>query len=245
MLDDAFFDRDARQLAQALLGKVLRHRVDDKWLAAMIIETEAYYLEEKGSHSSQGRTPSREPMFMPPGTIYMYYARGGDSMNISAQGAGNAVLLKSGRPLVDAQSPRGAAEEMMARNPKPNGKLRPLEKLCSGQTLLCRALGLRVPDWTGKRFCRDRLFIDDIGYAPGKIVQTRRLGIPPNRDEHLPYRFLDAAHASSCTSNPLTRRSFVEGVDYWVISGVPGHDCSPGNGRSGPVVEDGQSGCPS
>uniref|UniRef100_UPI003AF28014 DNA-3-methyladenine glycosylase n=1 Tax=Escherichia coli TaxID=562 RepID=UPI003AF28014 len=45
-LPDAFFARDARQLARELLGKVVRHRVDGLWLSARIIETEAYYLEE-------------------------------------------------------------------------------------------------------------------------------------------------------------------------------------------------------
>lgn len=36
-LPDAFFDRDARQLARELLGKVVRHRVDGLWLSARII----------------------------------------------------------------------------------------------------------------------------------------------------------------------------------------------------------------
>ena len=53
-LPDAFFDRDAQVLAQDLLGKVIRHRVGDLWLSARIIETEAYYLEERGSHASLG-----------------------------------------------------------------------------------------------------------------------------------------------------------------------------------------------
>ena len=40
-LPDGFFDRDAQTLAKDLLGKVIRHRVDDVWLSARIIETEA------------------------------------------------------------------------------------------------------------------------------------------------------------------------------------------------------------
>jgi DNA-3-methyladenine glycosylase len=38
---------------------------------------------------------------MPAGTIYMYYAHGKASMNVSAQGEGNAVLIKSGFPYFD------------------------------------------------------------------------------------------------------------------------------------------------
>lgn len=88
ILDSYFFDRDAQLVAQALLGKVLRHRVQGQWLEAQIIETEAYYLHDKGSHASLGFTQKRAALFMPAGTIYMYYARGGDSLNISCHGAG-------------------------------------------------------------------------------------------------------------------------------------------------------------
>ena len=51
-LPEQFFQQDARQLAVALLGKVIRRRLNGQWLAARIIETEAYLLEERGS---QGR----------------------------------------------------------------------------------------------------------------------------------------------------------------------------------------------
>ena len=89
-----FFDQTAESLAIALLGTILRRRVQTSkgpvWLAARIIETEAYYRDERGSHSSLGYTEKRRAMFMPPGTIYMYYARGGDSWNFSAAADGNA-----------------------------------------------------------------------------------------------------------------------------------------------------------
>ncbi|MEG2981594.1 MAG: DNA-3-methyladenine glycosylase, partial [Stenotrophomonas sp.] len=58
-LPDSFFDRDAQELAKALLGKVIRHRHGPYWLSARIIETEAYYLSDKGSHASLGYTEKR------------------------------------------------------------------------------------------------------------------------------------------------------------------------------------------
>ena len=94
-LPDCFFDRDAQLLARELLGKVIRHRVGDSWLSARIIETEAYYVAEKGSHASLGYTEKRKALFLDGGHIYMYYARGGDSLNFSAHGPGNAVLIKT------------------------------------------------------------------------------------------------------------------------------------------------------
>ena len=68
-VDRDFFDRDACEVARDLLGKVLWHHLDGQWLAAQLIETEAYYLTEKGSHVSLGWTPKRNALFRAPGTI--------------------------------------------------------------------------------------------------------------------------------------------------------------------------------
>lgn len=213
VLDAAFFARDACQVAEELLGKVIRRRYRGRWLACAIVEAEAYYRAERGSHASLGRTPSREALFMPPGTIYMYYARGGDSLNVSCEGEGNAVLIKAGIPHVDARSPDGSLRLMQRLNPKGDA-LRPPDRLCSGQTLLCRALALRVPDWTERTFDPERFFIEDVGYRPDRVVQAPRLGIPAGRDEHLMYRFIDGARLRAATSNPVTKRRAAEGVDY-------------------------------
>ena len=220
MLPPAFFERDAAELARALLGKVLRRRHEGVWLAASIIESEAYYLEERGSHASLGRTPSREALFMAAGTIYMYHSRAGDSLNIGARGAGNAVLIKAGYPHVDERSPEANIEVMRRLNPARDGRARAVEHLCAGQTLLCRSLDLRIAEWTGRRFDRERFTLDDVGYEPERVIQTTRLGIPEGRDGHLMYRFIDHAHAAHATTNPLTRRGAAEGVDYTVIEGV-------------------------
>ncbi|MHC8303275.1 DNA-3-methyladenine glycosylase [Pseudomonas sp. ZS1P83] len=216
-LANAFFDRDAQTLARDLLGKVIRHRVGDLWLSARIIETEAYYFEEKGSHASLGYTEKRKALFLGGGHIYMYYARGGDSLNFSAQGPGNAVLIKSAYPWVDELSGPASLAQMLMNNPDAQGRPRPSQKLCAGQTLLCKALGLKVPVWDAKRFDHEVLLVEDVGPAPGHIIQTTRLGIPHGRDEHLMYRFVDSAYAPYCTRNPL-RRGQVEGRDYFLLT---------------------------
>ena len=129
--------------------------------------------------------------------------------------------MKSGLPWFDHRSPIDVAlRAMHRRNPSPRGKRSP-ERLCAGQTLLCRALGLRVRDWDRRQFDAGRLFIEDIGYAPERVVQARRLGIPPGRDEHLMYRFIDHERVGSSTSNPLTRRTYREGTDYRILRGPP------------------------
>lgn len=205
MLDKDFFERDSPAVARALIGKVLRRRWKNQWLSARIIETEAYCLNERGSHASLGYTHKRRALFMDGGTIYMYYSRGGDSFNIGAAGPGNAVLLKSGYPWIDAIAGPAALSVMQAQNPGAGGEVRPIHRLCAGQTLLCRSLALRVPDWDAHEFNPDELFVDDVGESPEMLIQTTRLGITAGRDEHLPYRFVDPAYARYCTRNPLRR----------------------------------------
>lgn len=216
ILPDSFFNRDAQVLAQELLGKVIRHRLGDLWLSARIIETEAYYAAEKGSHASLGYTEKRRALFLDGGHIYMYYARGGDSLNFSAQGPGNAVLIKSAYPWLDTLSAAPALAQMTRNNPDAHGRPRQPERLCAGQTLLCRALALKVPQWNARRFDPQQLWVDDVGAQPLQIIQTTRLGIPLGRDEQLPYRFVDAAYARYCSRNPL-RRGQCAGRDYVLL----------------------------
>jgi len=222
MLAPQFFDQNATTVAKALLGKVIRRRHQNCWLACRIIETEAYYQKEKGSHSSLGVTDKRKAMFMPPGTIYMYYARGADSLNVSVRGKGNAVLIKSAFVWFDERSPESTLKLMQHLNPvKGTNTIRPKKKLFSGQTLLCRSLNLKVTEWDQKAFDMNYFYIGDVGNRVPKIIQTTRLGIPSGRDEHLMYRFIDYDFTKYCTSNPLSKRNWVEGKDYLVHHHVP------------------------
>lgn len=218
MLPATFFDHDACLVAKSLLGKIIRHKYQGVWLSALIIETEAYYAHERGSHASLGFTEKRKALFMPPGTIYMYYARGGDSLNVSCQGEGNAVLIKSAHVYDDAKTDNQMHSTMQQLNPLPSGALRRIEKLCSGQTLLCHSMAIRVRDWDQKSFNNKLFYFDDASISPQRIIQTTRLGIPAGRDEHLPYRYIDYEFAKQCTSNPLTKRGWREGIEYRIVS---------------------------
>ncbi|MHA7840636.1 MAG: DNA-3-methyladenine glycosylase [Gammaproteobacteria bacterium] len=203
MLKDDFFDDDTIAVAQRLLGKILCVKHQQQWLMARIIETEAYYINDKSSHASLGFTEKRKGLFMAPGTIYMYYSRAGDSLNISTRGEGNAVLIKSGYPYLNHPDEKAMIATMQALNPPHNNKgVRPIEKLCGGQTLLCRSLGLKVKTWDQKNFSKNTFFIKDVGEQPHYIYQTQRLGINPERDSHLPYRFIHGDYGQYCTKKP-------------------------------------------
>ena len=209
-----FFNYEAAFIAKKLLGKVLRHRYKNHWLSIRIIETEAYYMSEKASHASLGYTLARRALFAPPGTIYMYYARGGDSFNFSCKGKGNAVIIKSAIPYFDRYSHRSQCLPIMQGLNPLKDRFRPPERLCSGQTLLCKSLGLKVPDWNNHCLQRGRLQLEDVGIFVEEIIRCRRLGIPKGRDEHLMLRFIDKSLADCCTQNPLTKRKWQKGRDY-------------------------------
>ena len=136
----------------------------------------------------------------------MYYAHGGDSLNISCGQEGSSILIKSGFP--NSTDPL-VLQKMRQLNPTASGTQdRPLEKLCNGQTLFCKSLGLKVLEWDGAQFDPSKLRLLNNEHVT-EIIQTTRLGISKGHscNENLEYRFIEAAFVSKCTKNPLTMRS--------------------------------------
>ncbi|MEZ4705032.1 MAG: DNA-3-methyladenine glycosylase [Bdellovibrionota bacterium] len=130
----------------------------------------------------------------------------------------NAVLIKSAIYCVDHKTSPQALEIMTTNNPiKFSDRTRSSSTLGKGQTLVCRSLMLKVPDWDQRSFSIKEFYIEDCGYRPKRIVQTRRLGIPKGRDEHLLYRFIDEDNVRWCCKNPLTQKGAREHRTYRLI----------------------------
>lgn len=145
-LDDEFYARPARVVAQALLGKLLVRLIDDPVghgrlrCSGLIVETEAYCdgdapdLACHGDRANGGKpTPRSQVMFGPAGRAYVYFTYGMHWMfNVVTGQAGqaNAVLVRALQP-VD-----GVEWMMMAR-----GK-RPYTQLTNGPAKLAQALGI-------------------------------------------------------------------------------------------------------
>ncbi|KAF4077801.1 hypothetical protein AMELA_G00212040 [Ameiurus melas] len=142
-LRSAFFIQPCVDLAKALLGKVLvRRHSDGTELRGRVVETEAYLGgEDKASHSAGGkRTERNAAMFMKPGTIYVYPIYGIYlCMNISSQGEGAAVLLRSLEPLQGQDVMR----MLRASKRKEGAKAVKDRELCNGPSKLCQALDIR------------------------------------------------------------------------------------------------------
>jgi len=89
-LDEKFYNVPCEEMAKSLLGKVLVRQLDkDTIIRGRIVETECYLGgEDAASHSFQGKVTTRnEPMFMKPGTAYVYMTYGMyHCFNISSKG---------------------------------------------------------------------------------------------------------------------------------------------------------------
>jgi DNA-3-methyladenine glycosylase len=149
-LPRAFFARDTRAVARALLGKVLVHLDGGVRRAARIVETEAYHgPRDQASHARFGPTPRARIMFGPPGFAYVYLVYGtSHCVNVVTGPAGfpSAVLVRAGEPLEGClHSTRGPGN-------------------------LCRALGItRAHD--GLDLCGGALFLEE---PPAGLARPRR-----------------------------------------------------------------------
>ncbi|XP_011687352.1 PREDICTED: DNA-3-methyladenine glycosylase-like isoform X3 [Wasmannia auropunctata] len=182
-----FFDIPCEELAQRLLGKILvRYLENGTVLKGRIVETEGYLgAIDKASHSYQNKVTSRNlPMYMPPGTIYVYMTYGMyHCFNISSQdlyltidkvlGDGCAVLVRAVDPLegVECMVDQRNTSKMRKGNLKHH-------ELCNGPSKLCIAYQLNKQHSRYSLCMWKGLWIEDDG-ATGdiKIVKSARIGI--------------------------------------------------------------------
>lgn len=126
----------AADLATRLIGWRLVRIDDGERIAVEIHETEAYPGgSDRASHSFDGRrTPRNESMWRQGGHLYVFFVYGmHHCCNIvsGADGAGEAVLLRAGRPL------EGVARMRALRTPTCRER-----DLCRGPGRLAAALGI-------------------------------------------------------------------------------------------------------
>jgi DNA-3-methyladenine glycosylase len=168
-LDRAFYRRDPREVAPALLNKILLN-ADGR--SGRIVETEAYVgAVDPAAHSWRGRTARNATMFGRPGLLYVYFTYGMHwccNPVCGEAGEGVAVLLRALAPLTGLAAMRAARPA--CRNDR---------DLCRGPARLCQALGIdRTQDGvdlvTGVGGFR---IVDDGTPPPAAPVATPRVGI--------------------------------------------------------------------
>ena len=191
LLSRAFYDRDPRRVSGELLGKVLVRREGRKFLAARIVEVEAYLgLDDPAAHSFAGRTLRNAVLFGPPGYAYVYFIYGNHyCLNVSClpDGVAGGILFRAVEPLV------GMEQMALSRNVVIDSA-RDLRKLTSGPGRMAEAFGITRERDNGKDLTSGRsdLFIADDGYRVRRVLTTPRIGI--TKAAGLPLRYLIAGN---------------------------------------------------
>lgn len=97
-LPPEFYDRDALEVAYALIGCRVRHA----GVTLRITEVEAYRAGDTANHARVGRTARNAPMWGPPGHAYVYLCYGMHHLLnfvTGPEGEAAAVLMRGGEPV--------------------------------------------------------------------------------------------------------------------------------------------------
>ncbi|CAH0385928.1 unnamed protein product [Bemisia tabaci] len=195
-----FYNQPCEELAKCLLGKILvRQLSNGSVLRGMIVETESYLGgEDLASHSCGGReTPANKPMFMSPGTAYVYFTYGMyHCFNISSKGEGAAVLLRAVQPIEGIEEMQRKRKQFMENMYAKRRAKRGLEnnikaslyqdkkitELCNGPSKLCISFDIDIASCNKCDLVKsDSLWIeygaDGTASEPMKIVEAPRIGI--------------------------------------------------------------------
>ena len=168
---DELLSRPAPEVAARLIGA----HVQVDGVGGIIVETEAYDVQDAASHSFRGPTPHNAPMFGPTGRAYVYRIYGLHlCLNIvcDAASSGSAVLIRALEPVwglaIMAKRRSGA----------------PTRELCAGPGRLCQALGVtrEMNGWP-----IDATPFSIALQAPASLVVGPRIGI--SRAAETPWRF--------------------------------------------------------
>ena len=182
-LTRAFYDRDPRELAPALLNKVLVSSAGGRRVAARIVEVEAYCgTADPASHAYRGRTERNATMFGRPGRLYVYFVYG---MHWCANVVASAPVDDAGAVLLRAATPLQGLDVMRARRPAARSD----RELCRGPARLASAFGLDRGD-DGVDLVRGPLGIHDDGTAPpARPRRSPRVGLRPGRGDRDRWRW--------------------------------------------------------
>src|SRR5512143_780265 len=175
-----FFDRDPRDVARELLGKLLIRNEHGRILAGRVVETEAYMgSDDAAAHSAAGRTKRNAVLFGPPGYAYVYFIYGNHyCLNVSCMPDGEA-----GGVLFRALEPVAGIEEMAAHRDlelTAEPRVTQLRMLTSGPGRIAEALAITRDRDNGKDLtgaAKSDLWLAEDGFCPEQVSVTARIGI--------------------------------------------------------------------
>ncbi|MFO0680254.1 MAG: DNA-3-methyladenine glycosylase [Polyangiaceae bacterium] len=195
-MPEAFFARDARIVARALLGTYLVRVDRDVVRAGRVVETEAYRgPTDAACHARFGLTKRTRTLLGAPARAYVYVIYGMyDCFNVVclAEGRGHAVLVRAVEPVLGIDA----------------------DARTDGPGRLTRALGIsRAHD--GADLVRGgAIYLTEAGRRPRSVGVSARVGVGyAGAHADLPLRFVDtsSAHVSRPPAKSVGRGVSVRG----------------------------------
>lgn len=212
-LDAQFYETPCEEMAMSLLGKVLvRQLNEDTIIRGRIVETECYLgYEDAASHSFKGNvTPRNEPMFMKPGTAYVYMTYGMyHCFNISSRGDGAAVLLRSIEPLENLNTMTTLRKQFRKCTTVMRNK-----DLCNGPAKLCISFAIDIKSCNKQDLTTwDGLWVeeDENSKLIDTIVCSPRIGIKCEKkwqDKFLRYYIRDNPYVSKIEKTKMNELKY-------------------------------------
>lgn len=168
------FAADAPVVARALIGATLL--VDG--VGGLIVETEAYDMQDAASHTFGGPTERNRAMFGPPGHAYVYRSYGVHwCLNFVCRETGHGAGV-----LIRALQPTHGLDAMRARR-----GLHDERRLCAGPGCVAQALGITLAHYGRALDEPPFRVLAAAGDAPIDVRAGPRIGISKAVDT--PWRF--------------------------------------------------------
>ena len=184
-LPRSFYEPSAKVVAPRLLGHWLVRQTEQGLSGGIIVETEAYLVNDPACHGYKRETPRNRAMYGPPGFAYVYFIYGNHwCFNAVCQPAGvaEAVLVRAIEPTLGLEWMRG--RRVVGKS----------TDLTNGPAKFCAALGIdRALDHADLCRADSPIFIAENSHRAkslrklGPVVTTTRIGI--TRAAELPLRF--------------------------------------------------------
>ncbi|MDH5107855.1 DNA-3-methyladenine glycosylase [Lentilactobacillus kefiri] len=185
------------QISREMLGMLLTYDSPKGLVGGWIVETEAYMgQKDSAAHAFKGRrTASNEPLYGPPGTVYIYSIHGRYLLDVAAQEKDipQGVLIRAVEPTIGL--------DIMEQNRTKHGV-----DLTNGPGKLMEAFGIADKKMNMEIFGDSKLNIHQQDKKiPAHIEESNRIGV---------------ANQGTWATKPL--RYFVKGNPY--VSGIKKRD---------------------
>lgn len=198
MDQDPFYSSSTTdQISREMLGMLLTYDSPKGLVGGWIVETEAYMgQKDSAAHAFKGRrTASNEPLYGPPGTVYIYSIHGRYLLDVAAQekDVPQGVLIRAVEPTIGL--------DIMEQNRTKHGV-----DLTNGPGKLMEAFGIADKKMNMEIFGDSKLNIHQQDKKiPAHIEESNRIGV---------------ANQGTWATKPL--RYFVKGNPY--VSGIKKRD---------------------